>query len=112
MKNMKKIVLAISSLLIILSFSYNYAQDKKDSKDVQKTEIKNSGSKTTDVKTAGKFVNKTCIVSHEEIDSKFSAEYKGKTYAFCCNTCLKKFNKDPEKYVAKFEKENSKKTAN
>jgi YHS domain-containing protein len=81
-----------------------------DSKTLQA--IKNTTvTKTTSVtKTAlvtkgtGIPVNKVCIVSGEEIDSKITADYKSKTYAFCCKTCLKKFTKDPEKYVAKFDK--------
>ena len=39
--------------------------------------------------------------SFEEIDSEITATYNGKTYALCCKSCLKKFNKDPEKYVSK-----------
>jgi YHS domain-containing protein len=63
-----------------------------------------------DVVTAGtgKPVNSVCIVSGEEFDSKISADYKGKTYAFCCKKCLAKFAKDPEKYVAKFDKQTNK----
>jgi YHS domain-containing protein len=59
-------------------------------------------------KGTGKPVNKLCIVSGEEIDSKVTADYKGVTYAFCCKTCLKKFTANPEKYVAKLDKETSK----
>lgn len=41
-----------------------------------------------------------CLVSDEELDSdKFTADYKGKTYVFCCNGCRKKFNANPEKFV-------------
>lgn len=29
------------------------------------------------------------------------AEYKGKTYFFCCPGCVEKFKADPEKYVPK-----------
>lgn len=29
------------------------------------------------------------------------AEYKGKTYYFCCPGCVEKFKADPEKYVPK-----------
>lgn len=92
-------------VIIALSFSFSYAQDNKDGKDVKKAEM----TKSTDVKSSGKFVNAVCIVSHEEIDPKFFVEYNGKTYGFCCNTCLSKFKKNPAKYIAKFEKENSKK---
>ena len=59
-------------------------------------------------KGTGTPVNKVCLVSGEDIDSKITADYKGKTYAFCCKTCLKKFTKDPEKYILKYDKQTSK----
>jgi YHS domain-containing protein len=59
-------------------------------------------------KGTGKPINTLCIVSGEKIDSKVTADYKGVTYAFCCKTCLKKFTANPEKYVAKLDKETSK----
>ena len=99
---------AIGIFIFMIAFSFSYAQDSKNSKEVKKTET----SKTLDLKITGKFVNSVCIVSHEEIDSKFFVDYNGKTYGFCCNTCLKKFKKDPAKYVAKFETESSKKRRN
>lgn len=33
------------------------------------------------------------------------AEYKGKTYYFCCPECVEKFNKEPEKYITMKNKE-------
>ncbi len=45
--------------------------------------------------------NTKCPVSGDDIDSKVTAVYNGKTYAFCCADCIKSFNKDPEKYIAK-----------
>ena len=29
------------------------------------------------------------------------SEYQGKTYYFCCQTCLEKFKKDPQEYISK-----------
>ena len=109
---MKILMLGLFSVIFILSISTGLAQDKKETKKEQKTEVGKTEVKTADVKETGKFVNTVCIVSHEEIDPKFHAEYKGKSYAFCCATCLKKFNKDPEKYAAKFEKESNKNKVN
>lgn len=41
-----------------------------------------------------------CLVSDEELDSdKVTADYKGKTYVFCCNGCKKKFVANPEKFI-------------
>ncbi len=42
-----------------------------------------------------------CLVMHgQEVKEKFSAQYQGKTYHFCCQACVKAFNKNPEKYLA------------
>ena len=68
----------------------------------------NSTAKSAVTKGTGSPINKVCIVSGEDIDSKVTADYKGTTYAFCCKTCLKKFTADPEKYVSKLDKEASK----
>ena len=39
--------------------------------------------------------NTKCPISGDPIDSKVTAVYDGKTYAFCCPDCVKAFNKDP-----------------
>ncbi|NWF88575.1 MAG: YHS domain-containing protein [Ignavibacteriaceae bacterium] len=70
---------------------------------VQKT-IEGTSKKIENNKTQvleNKPINSVCPVSGEEIDPEITAVYKGKTYALCCKSCLKKFNKDPEKYVSK-----------
>ena len=47
-------------------------------------------------------VNKFCAVNtKDEVDPKVTTIYKGQTIGFCCEDCIKDFNKDPEKYVAK-----------
>jgi len=131
---MKKSVLVLFVFIFALSLNLTWAQDETNSKDVKKPEVTKPTDiqKTTDVtnpknitspvdaktlqainnsvvtKGTGKPVNSLCIVSGEKIDSKITADYKGKTYAFCCKTCLKKFTKDPEKYVLKYDKQSSK----
>jgi YHS domain-containing protein len=50
---------------------------------------------------------KTCLVTGDgldEMDEKVSTVYNGQTFEFCCKPCLKKFNKNPEKYVKALEK--------
>lgn len=90
---------------------YNYYDTT--SKYEHKVKVKTVGSnesvtgltpKVEVTKGTGKPVNSVCIVSGEELDSKITADYNGKTYGFCCKTCLKKFTKDPEKYISKFER--------
>jgi YHS domain-containing protein len=46
----------------------------------------------------------TCVVSGEklgEMGPPVVINYKGTEVRFCCNSCVKKFNADPEKYLAK-----------
>jgi YHS domain-containing protein len=45
----------------------------------------------------------TCIVSGEkvgEMGPPVSIDYQGKKVAFCCDSCIAKFQKDPSKYLA------------
>jgi YHS domain-containing protein len=49
----------------------------------------------------------TCVVSGEKLGSmgkSYVHEHKGKEVQFCCKSCLKSFDKDPAKYLAKIEK--------
>ena len=46
-------------------------------------------------------VNAKCPITGEDVDSKVTTTYDGKTYAFCCADCVKAFNKDPAKFAAK-----------
>ena len=46
----------------------------------------------------------TCAVSGETVvksEAKGPVNYDGKDYYFCCNSCLKKFKANPEKFVSK-----------
>jgi len=52
-------------------------------------------------------VNKYCmVVSEHEVDPKVTLEYEGTVYGFCCEDCIPKFKKDPEKYISAFKKRN------
>ena len=53
-------------------------------------------------------VNALCPVTDEKIDPEVTAQYKGKTIAFCCADCVKDFNKEPAKYMKKVEAEEAK----
>lgn len=51
---------------------------------------------------------KTCLVSGEKLDGgdmgkPYQFDYKGQTIVLCCKSCLKKFNKEPEKYLKKLQ---------
>jgi hypothetical protein len=45
--------------------------------------------------------NTKCIVTLEDVGDD-TLEYQGKLYHICCSSCIKKFNKDPEKYLKPF----------
>ena len=48
----------------------------------------------------------TCVVSGEklgEMGTPPTVTYKGTTVEFCCKSCVKTFDADPEKYLQKYE---------
>jgi YHS domain-containing protein len=45
-------------------------------------------------------INKYCAVDRDqEVDPKVTYLYQGKVIGFCCDDCIPKFKKDPEKYM-------------
>ena len=105
---MKQFLFAIFTLVMVLSLSTGtYAQEKQDTpkqetkKEIQK-EITKSGDQVVDDATP---VNSVCPVSGEEADQNITYAYNGKTYALCCNKCLKKFKADPEKYISRMKQD-------
>ncbi len=53
-------------------------------------------------KKAKPYTLKTCIVSDEELGSMgdpITVIYKEQEFKLCCKPCIKKFKKDPEKYL-------------
>lgn len=44
--------------------------------------------------------NALCPISEDEVNPEVSAVFEGKKYYFCCKSCLKKFEKNPQKYLA------------
>lgn len=54
----------------------------------------------TTAPSSDKPINTHCPVNRdEEIDPAVTTTYEGKTIAFCCKSCLPKFQKDPAKYM-------------
>lgn len=51
--------------------------------------------------------NTICPLSGEKIvdEEAIRYEYEGVAYNLCCKMCVKDFEKDPEKYIEKLEKE-------
>jgi hypothetical protein len=57
-------------------------------------------------KPAKPYSLKTCLVSDEELGGMgdpYVFTYKDREIKLCCKGCLKKFDKDPAKYVKKLE---------
>jgi YHS domain-containing protein len=48
---------------------------------------------------------KECPILGGPVNKNVYADYKGKRVYFCCPPCVSKFNKDPEKYMKKFEEQ-------
>jgi YHS domain-containing protein len=46
-----------------------------------------------------------CGMEVDENNPPFSAVYKGKTYYFCCNSCKREFERDPERFIKKKNKD-------
>ena len=106
------LVIPFSFLLAFLLSVNSYSQDKKadlkkktettETKVVEKKQDVTKKIEQTKMKVVdNKPVNSICPVSGEEIEDGITTTYNGKTYAVCCKSCLKKFNKDPEKYISK-----------
>ena len=46
-------------------------------------------------------VNEKCPVSGADVNPEATAQYEGRTVAFCCNNCKAKFVADPAKFAGK-----------
>jgi len=49
---------------------------------------------------------KTCVVSDEKLGAMgkpVSLNYEGQEVLFCCKSCIKDFNKNPKKFIAKLD---------
>jgi YHS domain-containing protein len=60
-----------------------------------------SAAPSAPAQTSHQAVNTVCPVSGDtvgDVGKPVYVQYQGKTIAFCCKDCLKKFNKNPDKY--------------
>jgi YHS domain-containing protein len=87
MKVTSFIVLFLISLFVLSGNTYSQDEIKKG-KNAAKSE-------------QAEELNTICPVSTEPADPEITYMYEGKTYSVCCNSCLKKFKKDPEKYISR-----------
>jgi YHS domain-containing protein len=94
---MKRTILA-AMICCTLGSAVLFAADSK-SPDANKVPATQPTTKPS-AKADGKPVNKYCAINREEeIDPKVTTDYKGKVIGFCCEDCIAKFKKDPEKYM-------------
>ena len=64
------------------------------------------GCNSTDLANAKAYPLKTCIVSDNDLYSMGEPVvivHEGQQIKFCCKPCIKKFNKDPAKYLLNLE---------
>lgn len=88
--NMNKIIILFVVLFIAALTGEAYSSNSSDTTKTKKTENV----------TTKKIWNAVCPIMGDEVDPKVATvEYNGKTIGFCCKSCIKKFNKDPEKYM-------------
>ena len=71
----------------------------------KKTVTSEGRTTTTEVaaETTDSYPLKTCVVSGEplgEMGEPYIHVHEGTTVKFCCKSCLKDFNEDPDKYIA------------
>lgn len=81
---MRKVSAAVSALILLALAVAAFASDGETKKNV---------------------TNKKCPVMNAAVSDKFRAEYKDQYIYFCCQGCVKMFEKDPDGYVAKLSKE-------
>ena len=85
-------------LFLLFMFAFNSVAQEKDSKN-NKIDGKSKYNTETKIETK-KIWNAFCPVMGEPVDPEVqTVEYNGKVIGFCCKSCIKKFNKDPEKYL-------------
>src|SRR5689334_15410460 len=88
----------IMCLVLALGLSASFAADAK----------KSDGGAAKKQDDKNKPINAKCPVQGEDIDPKVTTAYKGKTVAFCCESCIDEFKKDPEKYMKQIAADNKK----
>lgn len=88
---MKPLMLALAAVFAFSVYaSTSVAQEKKDDKPAA----------SQPAATQAAIVNKKCPITGEDIDPKGkTVTYKGKRVGFCCDDCIEKFEKNPEKYM-------------
>ena len=94
-----KTYLQLAAILIATPLIFTSCGEKKTDQ--------STGKADTEKTTAKPYPLDTCLVSGEELDSMgepYVFVHKGQEIKMCCKKCLKKFNANPEKYLAMLSK--------
>ncbi len=93
---LNQIIFKVLIILITINL-FVFSQEKnKTNREV----VSKSDSKVVKQVETKKIWNAYCPVMGEPVDPEVqTVEYKGKIIGFCCKSCIKKFKKDPEKYL-------------
>jgi len=83
---MRRILIFVVVCLLASSFTYSYAQHNHDHEMAASEESNTLG---------------ICPVMGGKASPDYSYVYNGKTYYFCCPSCIEEFKKDPAKYANK-----------
>jgi len=86
-------ILAIASIAL-----FTISCEKKT-----ETTVQAPAAETVADATADTYPLTTCVVSGEKLGSMgdpYVIQHQGTTVKFCCKSCLKDFNKEPEKYIS------------
>ena len=84
------IILLLVSLLLAGLIVLNGCKKSKPAAPVETKEV-----------ASAKIEQTTCPIMGGTINKNIFTEYKGKKVYFCCAGCKEKFEKEPEKYIAK-----------
>lgn len=52
---------------------------------------------------AASYPLKVCFISHDKLDDPVDALYGDRLLRFCCKGCLRSFNRNPSKFLPKFD---------
>jgi len=93
------LVMGLGAAALVMAADDAKPQAPAEGKTEAKADEKTPATKPS---TQAAIFNKKCPLSDEDVDHKGkTVTYKGKTIGFCCDDCVKDFNKDPDKYAKK-----------
>ncbi len=100
---MKRLILSAALMALTAGCGSNHEQDQQapvGQNSVAPTTQPTDAVPATQASASAKPINKFCAVDRDqEVDPTVTYLYQGKVIGFCCDDCIPKFKKDPEKYM-------------